>query len=59
MEIKNNMKIEFTPAERALFAAQVSFLMAHENLSLAEAQERGMNKVLQKRSMAKKLKFKH
>ena len=53
------MKIEFTSAERVLFNATVNFVMAHEKLSLAEAQERGMNKVLQKRSMAKKIKFKH
>ena len=53
------MKIEFTGAERVLFNATVSFVMAHENLSIEQARERGMNKVLQKRALAKTIRSKH
>ena len=49
------MNINFTSAEKVLFNATVNFAITHEKLSPAEAQERGVNKILQKRALAKKL----
>ena len=53
------MKIEFTSTERVLFKATFEFAMNIEKLSEAEATEKAMNKILQKRAMVKKIKFKY
>jgi hypothetical protein len=53
------MQVEFTNAERILYKMAYDFAINVEKLTEAEAKERGMNKVLQKRAMAKSIKFKH
>lgn len=53
------MKIEFTNAERVLFKATFEFAVNVLKLSEADATEKAMNKILQKRSLATKIKFKH
>lgn len=53
------MNTEFTKAESVLFRATVDFLMQYEKLSIDEARQRAMYKILQKRSLVKKIKFKY
>lgn len=53
------MNIEFTGAERVLFNATYEFAVNVEKLSEIEAREKAMNKVIAKRAMVKKLKFKY
>ena len=55
----SNMQVEFTNAEKVLYKMAYDFALNVEKLTEAEAKERGMNKVLQKRAMAKSIKFKH
>jgi hypothetical protein len=49
------MKVEFTSAERVLFNATVNFAMEYEKLNINQAREKGMNKVLSKRALAKRV----
>lgn len=51
-------QLNFNSVEKVLFKATVDFAMTHEKLILSEAEQRGIEKVMQKRSMAKNLKFK-
>lgn len=51
-------QLNFNSVEKVLFKATVDFAMTYEKLTLPEAEERGIEKVMQKRSMAKNLKFK-
>lgn len=51
------MKTTFTSTERVLFNANFKFWIQN-GLSEAEATEKAMNKILQKRSISKKLTFK-
>lgn len=53
------MNIEFTNVERVLFKATYEFAINAEKLSEKDAIEKAMNKVLQKRAMAKATKFRH
>jgi hypothetical protein len=53
------MKIEFTNAERILFNMTYEFAINVEKLSEKEAREKAMNKILNKRALAKKLTFKY
>jgi uncharacterized protein (DUF2344 family) len=53
------MKLEFTNAEKVLFKATYDFAIKYEKLSEADATEKAMNKILSKRALATKLKFKH
>ena len=50
-----NMNIEFTGSERVLFNMAYEFAINVEKLTEAEARQRGMDKVLSKRSMSNKL----
>ena len=50
------MNIEFTGSERVLFKMAYEFAIAVEKLTEAEARQRGMDKVLAKRSLSKKVK---
>jgi hypothetical protein len=58
MQITNDMKTTFTSTERVLFNANFNFWIQN-GLSETEANERAMNKIIQTRSLSKKLKFKH
>jgi hypothetical protein len=58
MQITNDMKTTFTSTERVLFNANFKFWIQN-GLSETEANERAMNKIIQTRSLSKKLKFKH
>jgi predicted CoA-binding protein len=58
MQITNDMKTTFTSTERVLFNANFNFWIQN-GLSETEATERAMNKIIQTRSLAKTLKFKH
>jgi hypothetical protein len=49
------MNVEFTSAERVLFRMAYEFAINVERLSEAEARERGLNKVLAKRSLRNKV----
>ena len=51
-----NMNIEFTGSERVLFNMAYEFAINVEKLTEAEARQRGMDKVLAKRSLSKKVK---
>jgi hypothetical protein len=51
-------QLNFNSVEKVLFKATVDFAMTYEKLTLSEAEERGIEKVMQKRSMAKNIKFK-
>lgn len=51
------MKTTFTSTERVLFNANLKFWIQN-GLSEAEATEKAMNKILQKRLLSKKLTFK-
>ena len=50
------MNIEFTGAERVLFKMAYEFAINVEKLTEAEARQRGMDKVIAKRSTSNKLK---
>ena len=54
-----DMNIEFTGAEKVLFKATYDFAINFEKLSVADATEKAMNKVIMKRAMAKKIKNRH
>ena len=51
-------KFNFNSVEKALFKANVDFAIKYEKLSLPEAEQCGIEKVMQKRAMAKNLDFK-
>ena len=53
------MNIEFTGAEKVLFKATYEFAVNIEKLSHEDATEKAMNKVIMKRALAKKIKFKY
>ena len=53
------MNIEFTGAEKVLFKATYEFAINIEKLSHEDATEKAMNKVIMKRAMVKKLKYKY
>lgn len=53
------MNIEFTGAEKVLFKATYEFAINVLKLSEEDAVEKAMNKVIMKRAMAKKLKYKY
>jgi hypothetical protein len=49
------MLSEFTSAEKVLYTATVKFAMETLKLSADQAHQRGMDKVLQKRKLVKKM----
>ena len=51
-------QLNFNSVEKVLFKATVDFAMTYEKLTLPEAEGRGIEKVMQKRPMAKNIKFK-
>ena len=51
-------QLNFNSVEKVLFKASVDFAIKYEKLSLPEAEQRGIEKVMQKRAMAKNLDFK-
>ena len=53
------MQINFTGAERVLFQATYEFAINIEKLTEQQAREKAMNKVLSKRAMVKKLRFRY
>jgi hypothetical protein len=53
------MNVEFTGAEKVLFKATYEFAINIEKLSHDEATEKAMNKIIMKRALAKKIKFKY
>jgi len=50
------MQVQFTGAERVLFKMAYEFAINVERLSEAEARQRGLDKVLSKRSLSTKVK---
>jgi hypothetical protein len=53
------MNVEFTGAEKVLFKATYEFAINIEKLSHDEATEKAMNKIIMKRALAKKVKFRY
>ena len=53
------MNIEFTNAERVLYNATYEFAVNIEKLNPEQAREKAMNKVISKRAMASKIRFKY
>ncbi len=53
------MTIKFTSPEQVLFNATYKFAIEVEKLNHQEALEKAMNKILNKRALAKKLTFKY
>jgi len=53
------MNVEFTGAEKVLFKATYEFAINIEKLSHDETIEKAMNKILSKRALAKKIKFRY
>ena len=53
------MNVEFTGAEKVLFKATYEFAINIEKLSHDEATEKAMNKILSKRALVKKIKFRY
>ena len=51
-------QLNFNSVEKALFKASFDFAIKYEKLSQPEAEERGIEKVMKKRAMAKNLDFK-
>ena len=49
------MQTEFTSAEKVLYNATVKFARETEKLPADQAHQRGVDKVLQKRKLAKKI----
>jgi hypothetical protein len=52
------MTTQFTSAEKVLFKATFNFWIKN-GLTESEANEKAMNKIIQKRSVVKSLKFKY
>lgn len=51
----NKMLTEFTSAEKVLYSATVKFARETEKLPADQAHQRGVDKVLQKRKLVKKM----